>query len=215
MARRITTKCSSLICRSSASVPNAHSDGFSLNQMQFCAGHQNCGSLAGGRTASEHSVAGVADHQYRTRDTCGLRGISAATRLAGTVARPPPRTTAIDPGCRRGQPVVYDLDLTGQPVSSTSATYPGAAFGSRRVDNQARLGCQLARGSLLTHTGERIWLAGFHHPGKTVCAFATLESDYDPSGLDGEQAAQPARIHPKDLRGPHGLTAAPDSTHHR
>ena len=30
---------------------------------------------------------------------------------------------------RRGQPLVYDFDLTGQPVSATSTTYPNAAFG--------------------------------------------------------------------------------------
>ncbi len=39
---------------------------------------------------------------------------------------------------RRGQPVIYDLDLTGQPVSATSTTYLDAAFGSLRVDDQVR-----------------------------------------------------------------------------
>ncbi|MCC7359739.1 MAG: hypothetical protein IT317_09690 [Anaerolineales bacterium] len=69
---------------------------------------------------------------------------------------------------RRGQPLVYDFDLTGQPVSSTSTTYPDAAFGW--MNDQVRLGYQLARVSLAPSAGERIWLAGFHHPGDTVSA---------------------------------------------
>ena len=76
---------------------------------------------------------------------------------------------------RRGLPVVYDLDLTGQPVGSTSTPYPDAAFGSLRVNDQVRLGYQLARVSLQTHTGERIWLTEFHHPGDTVSSSCLKE----------------------------------------
>jgi len=84
---------------------------------------------------------------------------------------------------RRGQPLVYDFDLTGQAVSSTSTTYPEAAFGSLRVNDQVRLGyphlrwgrCQLARVCLSPRTDERVWLAGFHHPGDTVSAACLQE----------------------------------------
>jgi hypothetical protein len=67
---------------------------------------------------------------------------------------------------RRGEPLVFDADLTGQAVSSTSRSYPGAAFGW--MDDTVRLGYQLARVSLETKRFGRLWLAGFHHPGDTV-----------------------------------------------
>ena len=67
---------------------------------------------------------------------------------------------------RHGQPLIYDLDLMGQPVSSTSTTYPDVAFGW--MNDQVRLGYQLARVSLSPRAGERVWLAGFHHPGNTL-----------------------------------------------
>jgi hypothetical protein len=44
-----------------------------------------------------------------------------------------------------GRELVFDLDLMGQSVSSTSRTYPDVAFGSLRVDHEIRLGYQLAR----------------------------------------------------------------------
>ncbi len=67
---------------------------------------------------------------------------------------------------RRGEPLVFDCDLTGQAVSPTSRTYPGAAFGW--MDDEVRLGYQLARVSLETKPYGRLWLAGFQHPGDTV-----------------------------------------------
>jgi hypothetical protein len=73
---------------------------------------------------------------------------------------------AVDDELRRGIPLVLDADLTGQPVSSTSRTYPDAAFGW--MDDGLRLGYQLARISLQTNLYGRLWLAGFHHPGNTV-----------------------------------------------
>jgi hypothetical protein len=39
---------------------------------------------------------------------------------------------------RRGLPLIYDFDLTGQAVSATSTTYPDAAFGW--MNDQVRLG---------------------------------------------------------------------------
>jgi hypothetical protein len=74
---------------------------------------------------------------------------------------------------RRGVPLIYDFDLTGQAVSSTSTTYPEAAFGW--MNDQVRLGYQLARVCLSPKAGERVWLAGFHHPGDTVSAACLKE----------------------------------------
>jgi hypothetical protein len=74
---------------------------------------------------------------------------------------------------RRGHEIVYDLDLTGQAVSATSRTYPGVAFGW--MNDQVRLGYQLAQVCLTTASGERIWLAGFHHPGNTVSSSCLTE----------------------------------------
>ena len=69
---------------------------------------------------------------------------------------------------QRNQPLVLDADLTGRPVSSTSRTYPGAAFGY--MDGEIRLGYQLAEICLETHLYGRQWLSAQHHPGDTVSA---------------------------------------------
>jgi hypothetical protein len=62
--------------------------------------------------------------------------------------------------------VVYDGDLTGRPVSSTSTTYPGAAFGW--MDDSVRLGYQAALVSMHSPTYGRLWLSVTPHPGDTV-----------------------------------------------
>ena len=74
---------------------------------------------------------------------------------------------------RRGQPLIFDFDLTGQAVSATSTTYPEAAFGW--MNDQVRLGYQLARVCLSPREGERIWLSGYHHPGDTVSSACLQE----------------------------------------
>jgi len=60
----------------------------------------------------------------------------------------------------------YDGDLTGLPVSSSSRTYPNAAFG--HMDDEVRLGYQAAVVSLESPTYRRLWLSAAHHPGDTV-----------------------------------------------
>lgn len=67
---------------------------------------------------------------------------------------------------RCGEGLIYDFDLTGQAVSATSTTYPEARFDW--MNDSVQLGYQLARVCLLDQAGERIWLAGFHHPGDMV-----------------------------------------------
>ncbi len=74
---------------------------------------------------------------------------------------------------RRGKPIIYDLDLTGQAVSATSQTYPGVAFGW--MNDRVKLGYQLARVCLSAPTRDRVWLAGFHHPGDTVSVTCVQE----------------------------------------
>ena len=63
---------------------------------------------------------------------------------------------------------MLDADLTGRPVSSTSQTFPGAAFGY--MDGEVRLGYQLAEICLHTALFGRQWLSAQHHPGNTVSA---------------------------------------------
>jgi len=62
--------------------------------------------------------------------------------------------------------LVYDGDLTGRPVSSTSTTYPGAAFGW--MSDAVKLGYQAALVSMHSPTYGRLWLSVEQHPGDTV-----------------------------------------------
>lgn len=62
--------------------------------------------------------------------------------------------------------LVYDADLTGRPVSSTSSTYPDAAFGY--MGDGVELGYQAALVSVRTPTYGRLWLTNQLHPGDTV-----------------------------------------------
>jgi hypothetical protein len=62
--------------------------------------------------------------------------------------------------------LVYDADLTGRPVSSTSSSYPNTAFG--HMGDTIELGYQAALVSLHSPTYGRMWLANELHPGDTV-----------------------------------------------
>jgi hypothetical protein len=62
--------------------------------------------------------------------------------------------------------LVYDGDLTGRPVSSTSQSYPEVAFG--RMGDRIELGYQAAVVSLESPTFGRLWLSNRLHPGSTV-----------------------------------------------
>jgi hypothetical protein len=74
---------------------------------------------------------------------------------------------------RAATPLQLDVDLTGQPVSATSQTYPAAAFGY--MDGAICLGYQLAEVCLHTPQWGRLWLAGQHHPGDTVSSQCLLD----------------------------------------
>lgn len=62
--------------------------------------------------------------------------------------------------------LVYDGDLTGRPVSSTSTSYPDTAFGY--MGDTVRLGYQVALVTLHSPTYGRLWLSNQLHPGDTV-----------------------------------------------
>jgi len=62
--------------------------------------------------------------------------------------------------------LVYDADLTGRPVSSTSISYPNTAFGY--MGDAISLGYQAALVSIHSPTYGRLWLANELHPGDTV-----------------------------------------------
>jgi hypothetical protein len=72
---------------------------------------------------------------------------------------------------QRNGRLVYDADLTGRPVSNTSTTYPGAAFGY--MGDGVALGYQAALVSLHSPTYGRLWLSNQLHPGDTVSVTQT------------------------------------------
>ena len=108
----------------------------------------------------------------RTLSACDANTVAAVRQAIETFNQPFIRT-AVHELMRRGQPIVYDLDLMGQPVSSKSTTYRAVGFGW--MDDALHLGYQLARVCLTTVTGERLWLNGFHHPGDTVSSACLQE----------------------------------------
>ncbi|HSN76230.1 MAG TPA: hypothetical protein VL334_14235, partial [Anaerolineae bacterium] len=69
--------------------------------------------------------------------------------------------------------LIYDGDLTGRPVSSTSTTYPEAAFG--HMDDAVRLGYQAAVVSVGSPLYGRHWLAVKPHPGNLVSCLLAEE----------------------------------------
>jgi hypothetical protein len=108
----------------------------------------------------------------RTLAACDDQTVTAVAAAITAFSRPFVETS-VQALVRRGRPLVYDFDLMGQAVSSTSTTYPDVAFGW--MNDQVRLGYQLARVSWSPGNGPRIWLAGFHHPGDTVSSACLQE----------------------------------------
>ena len=66
---------------------------------------------------------------------------------------------------RQSGRLVFDLDLSGRPVSRHSTTYPEATFG--HMDDGIQFGYQAAIVSLHSPTYGRICLSASHHPGNT------------------------------------------------
>ena len=101
----------------------------------------------------------------RTLEVCTEETVAAVEQAINEFGHPFIAATVQDM-LRRGKDIIYDFDLTGQAVSSTSTTYPGVAFGW--MNDGVKLGYQLARVCLSPRDDARIWLAGFHHSGDTV-----------------------------------------------
>ncbi|MBP7688923.1 MAG: hypothetical protein KA765_13480 [Thermoflexales bacterium] len=92
----------------------------------------------------------------RTLNACDARTVSAVEKPINDFSRPFIDQVVHDL-VRHGEPLIYDLDLTGQVVSATSQTYPAAAFGW--MNAQVKLGYQLARVCLSSPTTTRPWNA--------------------------------------------------------
>jgi hypothetical protein len=63
--------------------------------------------------------------------------------------------------------LILDGDLTSQPVSDTSTTYPDVEYGHMH-DNELGLGYQVAKVSLCSRTHGRLILSSALHPGNVV-----------------------------------------------
>jgi hypothetical protein len=103
----------------------------------------------------------------RTLAACTPETVTALTAVLDDLGRPF-LVRAVSDLRQRNETLVLDADLTGRPVSSTSQTFPGAAFGY--MDGEIRLGYQLAEICLQTRLFGRQWLSAQHHPGDTLSA---------------------------------------------
>ena len=103
----------------------------------------------------------------RTLGACDDETVAALGAVLDAVGQPF-LDRAVSDVRQRHETLVLDADLTGRPVSSTSQTFPGAAFGY--MDGEVRLGYQLAQICVQTQLFGRQWLSAQHHPGNTVSA---------------------------------------------
>jgi hypothetical protein len=108
----------------------------------------------------------------RTLAACTPETVTALKTVLDDLGRPF-LARAISDLRQRNETLVLDADLTGRPVSSTSQTFPGAAFGY--MDGEIRLGYQLAEICLQTRLFGRQWLSARHHPGDTLSAPCLLD----------------------------------------
>jgi hypothetical protein len=108
----------------------------------------------------------------RTLAACDEQTVAVLERVLDGVGQPF-LDRAVGELRQRQTTLVLDADLTGRPVSSTSQTFPGAAFGY--MAGEVRLGYQLAEICLQTALFGRQWLSAQHHPGDTVSAPCLLD----------------------------------------
>jgi len=101
----------------------------------------------------------------RTLQHCTTETVQAVRGAVERVSRPIIDREVVL-AVRESGVIVYDGDLTGRPVSSTSTTYPGATFGW--MDDAVHLGYQAALVSMHSPTYGRIWLSVTPHPGDTL-----------------------------------------------
>jgi hypothetical protein len=101
----------------------------------------------------------------RTLKACTAETVAALCQVCAAVSRPFLDREVLRAMQKHGY-LLYDGDLTGRPVSSTSKSYPGAAFGW--MDDGVRLGYQAALVSMESPTYGRLWLSVKQQPGDTV-----------------------------------------------
>jgi hypothetical protein len=101
----------------------------------------------------------------RTLHACTADTVTSVRKVIERVSRPFTDAEVVR-ALRQDGFLVYDGDLTGRPVSNTSTTYPGAAFGW--MDDGIHLGYQAALVSLHSPTYGRLWLTVTPHAGDTV-----------------------------------------------
>jgi hypothetical protein len=101
----------------------------------------------------------------RTLHACTADTVTSVRKVIERVSRPFTDAEVVR-ALRQDGFLVYDGDLTGRPVSNTSTTYPGAAFGW--MDDAIHLGYQAALVSLHSPTYGRLWLTVTPHAGDTV-----------------------------------------------
>src|SRR5271157_701457 len=76
----------------------------------------------------------------RTLEACDEETVTAVEEAIEAFSQPF-LAAAVHDLLRRGAAIIYDFDLTGQAVSSTSTSYPEAAFGW--MNDSVKLGYQL------------------------------------------------------------------------
>jgi hypothetical protein len=113
--------------------------------------------------------AGWADYSGVSRTLAGI-GQAEADQIAQVLQQitQPMLAEEVLQALQRSGRLVYDGDLTDRPVSNTSTSYPGVAYG--HMGDGLHLGYQAAMVSLHSPTYGRFWLSVVDHPGDTVSA---------------------------------------------
>jgi hypothetical protein len=111
--------------------------------------------------------AGWADYSGVSRTLSGIRQAE-ADQIATVLQQitQPILAEEVMQALKRSGRLVYDGDLTDRPVSNTSTSYPGVAYG--HMGDGLHLGYQAAMVSLHSPTYGRFWLSVVGHPGDTV-----------------------------------------------
>ena len=111
--------------------------------------------------------AGWADYSGVSRTLAGLTQAEAEqiTNVLDQITRPILAEEVMRALQSSGR-LSYDGDLTDRPVSNTSTTYPGVAYG--HMGDGLQLDYQSAMVSMHSPTYGRLWLSVEQHPGDTV-----------------------------------------------
>ena len=120
-----------------------------------------------GAVAKAWQQAGWADYSGVSRTLSGLTQAE-AEQIVGVVEQltRPILAEEVMRTLQSAGRLTYDGDLTARPVSNTSSTYPGVAYG--HMGDGLQLGYQAAMVSLHSPTYGRLWLSVTSHPGDTV-----------------------------------------------